>query len=81
MNGRSDEEGHPHFTSWVMSHRTQKQSSWRAGPSALVTILFILNLELSLAHDSHEVINGINLNNASLWEYKTVLLSRYFHTH
>lgn len=86
-NAPSNEWGKSHQTryvpGWEMSRSTPK-SPWTAGHSRRTSSchLFIyLKPGTILAHDNHKVINGINLNNASLWEYKTVLLSRYFHTH
>lgn len=66
------------FPGWVISHSTQK-SSCRAEHSGYHVIY--INPRTILAHDNHEVINVINSNNVSVWEYKTWLWSGYFHTH
>lgn len=64
----------------LTSHGTHKKAP--GGQSILTWYHFIyMKPGTLLAHYNHEMINVINLNNASLWEYKTVLLSRYFHTH
>lgn len=78
MNGRSEQEGHQTIYWLGDIHSTQK-SSCRAEHSGYHFIY--INLRTILAHDNHEVINVINSNNVSVWEYKTLLLSGYFHTH